>query len=835
MQSTLPILDIRDRIVAALYAGRTLILRAPTGSGKSTQTPQIVLDSVRCEGQILVLQPRRLAARMLAARVAAERKVELGDEVGFQTRFERFVSKNTRIRFITEGILPRLLMRDRALTGIGAVIFDEFHERSLTTDIGLGLIRRLQQTRPNLFLIVMSATLETGPLQTYLPDAECIEAAGSLHPVDIRYRSGARAVPIWEHAAHAARELVAEGAGGDILTFMPGAFEIRRTIASLQSTLSERVRLLPLYGELPAQKQREVMTPDPARRTIIVATNIAETSLTIPGVRHVIDSGLARMQRHDPARGFNTLFIEPISEHAARQRAGRAGREGPGICVRLWSAAEQSARPLRTPPEIHRVDLAEAALLLHMLGFQQLSVFPWFEPPDDLPLQTAESLLVELGAIAENSRDLTQRGALMSAFPMHPRLAALVIESSRRGAPRLGTLAAAALSERLPAYGKSMQPRGKSREQASSDFIELSFLIDQARQTGFDPARCSRLNINISAAKQVLRTQALFLQICRGTGLPVHQGDERPDGFARAMLAAYPDHCARRRDRGTLICDLRDGRRGELDKNSCARGADLLIAASIRETRTKQGVRAILSLATEIREEWLEELFPDRVRREQEHVWNSAKRIVERKLRCWRLGVLMSEENSGDIDPAAAGEILANAIIQSSLPLKGWNAAANEWIKRTQWLGEQFPQMNLPRFTPEDRTLIIHTLCSGRSRYDQVHNKPVLPLIQEMLSWEQRRFVEAHAPTSLALPSGRKMRILYEPGQPPRGRARIQDLYDLTQTPRVAEGKYPVLLEILAPNMRAVQVTDNLARFWDVHYPEIKQQLARRYPKHEWR
>jgi ATP-dependent helicase HrpB len=836
MNEPLPIRAIHRELLAAIGSSPAVIVRAPTGSGKSTQIPQMLRDESRGDGQILVLEPRRLAARMLAMRVAAERDVAIGDEIGYQTRFENAISARTRIRFITEGILSRLLLSDPDLRGIDTILFDEFHERGIAADLGLGLARGLQQRRPELRLVVMSATLETQALQSYLPRATLLESEGSLHPVDIRYRGGSKRTPVWEHAAQAARDLIQQGAKGDILVFMPGAYEIRRTIDSMRTAITGRVRLAPLYGDLDARRQREVMHPAPDRRTIIVATNIAETSLTIPGVRHVIDSGLARIHRFDPARGFNTLFVEPISEDAARQRAGRAGREAPGICIRLWSAAEHSARPRRTSPEVCRVDLSETVLQLHQLGFANPRDFPWYESPKPAALDAAESLLADLGALDKDAGRLTDLGRRMCAFPMHPRLSRLLIEATRRGAPRQGALAAAILTERLPASGKPLRLAGSASSGAlSSDVFAVSDLIDQARAANFHPQTCAALQVNASAARQTLRTAALFLHLCRKQGLHTRSTGDRSEALARAMLAAYPDHLARRKDAGTLLCDMRENRCGELDKNSAARRAKLLVAASIRETRTRKGMRIMLSLATEIHEHWLQEMFPDQVRIEQRHVWNSARRAVEMIEQRWRLGVLMEQRRHTTVDLAQADDILADAIIRHDLPLAGWDTAVVELINRIQWLRDRYPQMRFPAFDDSDRRLIVHALCTGEYQYDRVRTKPAAPLVLELLSWEQRRCLDTHAPAVMHLPSGRKMRIRYAAGQPPKGRARIQDLYGCLETPRIAEGRIPVLLEILAPNMRAVQLTDDLSGFWSNHYPRLRAGLARRYPKHEWR
>ncbi|MFA5206729.1 MAG: helicase-related protein, partial [Lentisphaeria bacterium] len=450
----LPIHEIRnDLLAAAAQPGAQLLLAAPTGSGKSTQVPQYLADAGVIPGQILILQPRRLAARMLANRVATERGQAVGGEVGYQTRFDSRISEATRIRFITEGILPRLLLADPTLGGIGAVLFDEFHERSLTVDLGLALARRVQEThRPDLRLLVMSATLDTAALAAYLPRACGLRAEGRLHPVEIRYAGGTARTPVWDRAAEALAGLLMAGAGGDVLIFMPGAHEIRRTLDACRHRLGGAdTLLLPLYGDLPPDQQDLVMRPAAGRRKVIVATNIAETSLTIPGVRHVIDSGLARIGRHDAGRGFNTLFVEAVSRAGADQRAGRAGREGPGICVRLWSQLEQNHRPAHDVPEVRRIDLAEAVLLLRTLGVADTRAFPWFEAPPAAALEAAERGLRDLGALDPVTGALTEQGARLAKLPAHPRLARLLDEAARRGCLREAALVAALLSERAPA------------------------------------------------------------------------------------------------------------------------------------------------------------------------------------------------------------------------------------------------------------------------------------------------------------------------------------------------------------------------------------------------
>ena len=834
--SSLPINEIREEIIQAFRREKRLIIKAPTGSGKSTQVPQILLDEGLCDGKILILQPRRLAARMLAERVADERSSQLGQEIGYQTRFEKQVSDKTRACFITEGILPRLLLNDPNLSGISAIIFDEFHERSLTTDISLALIADLQRSRrTDLRMIVMSATIDAEPLQKYLGEVAVISSAGRSYPIDIRYISAPAATPVWDLAADAARTLISGKAEGDILIFMPGVYEIRRNIEAVGSAVrGEPLSVLPLYGDLPGQRQHQVMEAARSRK-IIVATNIAETSLTIPGVRHVVDGGLARVNRFDSARGFNTLFTEPISQDSADQRAGRAGREAPGTCIRLWSLSRHAGLARRTTPEILRVDLAETALSLRQLGYASANNFPWFEAPVPAALQSANELLKLLGALDSNG-NLTQAGKEMSAFPMHPRLARLLLESGKRACVRLATFSAALLSERSALAGTPDFPEDVYRHEIASDFYAQYNLLEKISASGFDPSLCTRFAVNASAAKNILRTQALFLEHCRRAGMHTHDDKNAPFELARCLLLAYPDHLALRRDKGTLICALRDNRRGVLAKESVARTAQILVAADIRETKIKgKEIKTILSLATEVKEEWLHEHFEHEFRIESACEWNPVTMSVGNRTRTLCLGVVISESAQQSALVDGASTLLAETIILKKLKLPLWDQSVEDWVKKVQWVAGQFPEQKLPMFNEEDRHLIIHDICEGEYRFDKVCEKTVLPFAQKLLDSQQHWFVDKMAPQTIELPSGRKLRIFYDPKNGPHARTRIQDLYGMQTTPWVADGRAAVLIEVLAPNNRPVQVTHDLANFWAVHYPKLKTSLARRYPKHEWR
>ena len=559
MASELPIEELRAEILRAASAreGAAVIIQAPTGSGKSTQVPQMLLESA-IQGEIVVLQPRRIAARMLAARVAWERGSKLGEEIGYQVRFERVVGPRTRVRFVTEGVLLRQMLGDPDLKNVGAVLFDEFHERHLDGDVGLARCRQLQRTsRPDLSLFVMSATLDSTRLEAFLAPCERLESRGRTYPVEIRYQpQGGREMPVWEKMVRAAREVVRkDGLQGHALFFLPGGFEIRKTVECLRrEKWTREMEILPLYGDLPPERQDAAVAPS-ARPKIIVATNVAETSLTIDGVLLVIDSGLARIPHFDANRGLNTLTIGPISQASADQRAGRAGRTAPGICLRIWSEAHHRARPVQERPEIHRLDLAETVLHLKRLGVADMEAFPWFEAPEAATLEHALKLLGELGALSEDSGDITDVGRRMSDFPVSPRFARLLVEAERSEDAHLWLPACllVALAQARPLFAK-----GQSGDAARQRFVErgdasdwqpLVRAYEAAAGAGFRVERCRELGVHSGAAKEVAR---LLRLLARRGGYREVSGVDFHVSLPDLLLPAFPDQIAARRGPGSV-------------------------------------------------------------------------------------------------------------------------------------------------------------------------------------------------------------------------------------------------------------------------------------------
>jgi ATP-dependent helicase HrpB len=839
----LPIYELEEEIVRSLRDQPRLILQAPTGSGKSTQVPQILLDrGIIGQGGVVILQPRRLATRLLANRVAFERHRRLGDEVGYQIRFEKVASKQTRIRFVTEGILLRQLLQDPELHGVSAILFDEFHERHLYGDITLARALQLQETkRPDLRLVVMSATLDSDNLARYLAPCPVLTSSGRQHPVAIEYLTKpvrAENYPIWELAADELAQL-ARQTEGDVLIFMPGKYEISRTLAAVRaSRVSDQFVGLPLYSELPPNEQDAALAAY-EKRKVIVATNVAETSLTIEGVRLVIDSGLARVARFDPRRGINTLFIEKISRASAEQRTGRAGRTAPGRCLRLWTETEHFERAAQELPEVKRLDLAEVVLTLKASGIDDVSAFRWFEPPDPKALENAEQLLDDLGAIAGGK--LTSLGKRMLAFPVHPRYARMLLAAEAQRCVRGIALIAALTQGRnllRRAEGKEMRAQREDffGSEDESDLFLLQRVFRFAEKNQFDPRRCGRLGIDAGAAREAGQLAEQFLAIARSEGLPIDDDATAPGAIARCVLAGFPDQVATRLDQGTLRCALVHRRRGVLARESVVHRAPLLTASEIREIESSEGERQVLlTLATAIKEEWLREYFPEAVRDETEVAFDSAlRRVVGRTVTLFH-DLVLAEKKSERVPRTDAARILAREVLAGTCPLKKWDHGVEQWIARLNFAAAAFPELKLPPIREGDRALLIEQVCLGATSYKEIKERPVAPILKSWLNDAQRSALDRLAPERIKLPNDRQAKIIYAEGKPPTIAARIQDLYGVAASLTIGGGSVPLRIEILAPNHRPIQITDDLTTFWREGYLKIKTELQRKYPRHEWR
>lgn len=860
----LPVDEILPAAVETLRRGRSLVVEAPPGAGKTTRLPSALLDAgVAGGGDVLVLEPRRLAARMAARRVAEERGERLGETIGYQVRFEEVAGPATRLRFLTEGVLTRRLLADPQLKGVGCVVLDEFHERHLQADLALALLRRLQRSsRPDLKLVAMSATLDAAPVARYLDECAVLRSEGRRYDVSVEHLARHDERPLEVQVEAAVRRLVAEGLDGHVLVFLPGAASIRRAQSECERVAAEHELLvLPLHGELPAAEQDAVVRPN-ERRKLILSTNVAETSVTIEGVAAVVDSGLARVATHSPWSGLPRLVVSRVSRASAVQRAGRAGRTRAGRCLRLYTAQDFGARPEHETPEVRRLDLAESVLELRAAGVGDLREFEWFEAPPPEALEAAEELLRRLGAI-DAQGSVTDSGRSMLRLPLHPRLARIVVEAESRGVAREAATVAALISERDIRAGRvRLTGREHERERAaprarrvaqthsSSDLLELLDLFKEAEAQGFNAERLRALDLEPNAvravervSRQLRRTLRVNVSKSEGVGL----SDEKETELLVSILAGYPDRVARRRanraERDSTELLLAGGGAAELAPESVVRAAEFLVAVDAEERGDTARLRpraakTVVRLASRVEPDWLLDLFPDALAEKTEARWNAQGERVELLRRLTYDQLVIDEWRA----PRVEGEEVTRALAEAALNV-GPHAFADpeeieRFVARVEFVARTFPEAGLPELNDEDVRVGLAELCAGRRSFaelrDAARGGGLVEALRRRLKPEQSRLLAQMAPERVALARGRQARVRYERGQTPAVASRLQDFFGMREGPRLAAGRVALVLQLLAPNQRPVQVTTDLAGFWSRHYPSVRRELARRYPRHAW-
>ncbi len=826
--------------ILAAAAGGAVVVRSAAGSGKTTRVPPALLASGLLPADhrvVLVLEPRRVAARAAAARIAAERGWTVGGEVGYQVRFDSKFSAHTRLRFLTEGVLARRLIADPFLESVGAVVIDEFHERSLHADLALALLNEIRRdARPDLVLVVMSATLEAEPVARYLGDCAVVDVPGALYPVEIAYRATARRELEPAIAAAVSERLADPGDRGHILVFLPGMAEIRRAARVLEPLAGGAgAVVLPLHGSMPAEDQDRVLAAAGPRK-IILATNVAETSLTIEGVTTVVDSGLERLVRHDPERGVDRHQTAAISRASASQRAGRAGRTGPGRCIRLYADRDFQGRPEFGIPEIHRVDLAATVLSILSFGVKDLGRFPWFDPPARERVQAALRLLGMLGAVAGDPPRITAIGEEILALPLHPRLGRLMIEARRAGRLWEGASLAALLSEADPrSRGPGARPSGGPDDRGlggrdRSDVLDRLEMIEIAESARFSPGLLAR-GIDAGAARQVARARDDLLKRLGARNAGRHHGDEQE--LLEWLLVAYPDRLVKKRGvRGTGL--MVGGRGARLARGSSVRDAELFLAIDAREIKGKGGLEILVEIASPVQFEWLERRAPGLLTRETFATYDPARGRVVGVGRLLFIDLVLREDSSAPVDPTLAGSVLFEALKGEAQALARSNPRAAAWIDRVEFLRTAVPELNWPVLDESVFVEALARICAGESRRAAVEQADWGVVLESRLDHAQRRELAASAPESLVLPNGRTIRLAYEGGRPPILPARVQELFGWADGPRVARGRVPIVIHLLAPNGRPVQITADLRGFWGNTYHQVRKDLRGRYPKHAW-
>lgn len=820
-RNPLPIDDVLDALRGALRSGPAVVLQAEPGAGKTTRVPLALLDEPWLAGRrILMLEPRRLAATNAARYMARCLGEPPGQTVGYAIRFERRVSQATRLEVITEGILTRRLQADPTLEGVGLVIFDEFHERNLHSDLALALCRDAQLgLREDLKLLVMSATLDGEPVARLLGDAPLLNCPGRCHPVEVSYLPRDPRGPVADVTARAVRRAVRE-TEGDILVFLPGTAEILRCRDALEQEPADgRPLIQPLYGELPFAQQEQALLPG-ARRKVVLATNIAETSLTIEGVRVVIDSGFMRQSRFDAAAGLPRLVTVRITAANAAQRAGRAGRTAPGRCYRLWTEAVQGGLLPFAPPEIRTADLSPLALELARWGVPGAEALAWLDPPPDGALAGARGLLRELGALDGGDR-LTARGEAMAALPAHPRIAALLNRAEEMGCLPLACDLAALLEERDPLRTGQADP-----QVTDSDLLPRleALRASRCRQplpAGADPAACRAVARGAAAWRKRMRAEEETIDI---------------DGrmLARLLLAAYPDRVARRRGAGSDRYLLAGGRGGRLSAVSGVRDAEFLVAVKVGAGQ--QG-DAVIHQASAVERCVIEEAFAERLRWQKRVFWDAAQqKVVARDER--RLGALVLNERPAEIDPGALSAALLEGVRQGGLEALPWSPAATQLRWRVATLARVCPERGWPDWSDAVLTARLEDWLApwldGLRSMADLARLDLAAVLRGTLEWPLQQRLEAEAPTHLTVPSGHRVALTYQADGPPVLAVKLQELFGLAATPCVAGGRLAVQLHLLSPARRPIAVTQDLPSFWDNVYPEVKREMAGRYPKHPW-
>jgi ATP-dependent helicase HrpB len=800
----LPIDDALPRLTAALTANNCAVLVAPPGAGKTTRVPLVLLDEPWAkennkDKKILVLEPRRLAARAAASRMASTLGEQVGDTIGLRVRFGSKVSKRTRIEVITEGVFTRLVLDDPSLEGVAAVLFDEFHERSLDADLGLALARDVQQgLREDLKILVMSATLDGARVAALLGNAPVVESEGRAYPVDTRYLGRDPRARIESQAADAVQRALRADTGS-LLVFLPGAGEIRRTETLLKERVDDpSVDIVALYGALDAREQDRAISPAPAgRRKVVLATSIAETSLTIEGVRVVIDSGLSRVPRYEPDVGLTRLETVRVSRAAADQRRGRAGRTEPGVCYRLWDEPQTGSLEPYTRPEILSADLSSFVLDLAEWGASDPATLAFLDPPPAAALNEAKELLSDLGAIDVAGR-ITEEGRKLRRLPLPPRLARMVVDAAAEGAGELAATIAAALTERG----------------LGGDDPDLRHRLDQFRR---------------DRSRRAEDARAMVRRWNDTVG-----GKSSGEHSVGSLLAlAYPDRIAKSRGGGTGAFLLANGRGGMVDPASSLARESFLAVAEL--TGTAAASRIILAAPIALNE--IEARFADKIEDRDAVTFDVASASL-RARRSRRLGAIVLAEQIKPVAPDADNaKLLAEGIAALGIGKLPWSKAQLQLRDRVQFLrkaeSDEWPDLsNAALARPAAEWLA--PFLTGKTALSQIGADDLSAALDALLPWSLRKRLEAEAPTHFTAPSGSHVPIDYEAEQGPTVSIRVQELFGLATHPAIAGGRVPLVIELLSPAHRPVQVTRDLPGFWRGSYKDVKTEMRGRYPKHPW-
>jgi ATP-dependent helicase HrpB len=839
MAPALPIDPALPQLVAALRLSNAAILTAPPGSGKSTRVPGALLDSgLLGGGSLVMLEPRRLAARAIAGTIAALRGGELGGEVGYQVRFERRASAATRLLVVTEGILTRRLVADPLLDGVSCVVLDEFHERSVHADLALAFLKELSAARPEFKLVIMSATLDAEAVSRYLGGAPVISAEGRPFPVEVEHVPDRDDRPLAARVAGGVTAALRRVREGDVLAFLPGAGEIRAVADRLREPLGAAgVDVAALHGALGAREQDAALNPG-ARRRVVLATNIAETSLTIPGVTAVVDSGLAKRSRWDSRVGLDGLELGSVSRASAEQRAGRAGRVAPGHALRLWTRAEHAALRELEEPEIRRVD--PAPLLLSVLAFRpgDPREFDFFERPRDAAIAAGIRLLDQLGAVEAGGRSLTALGRALADLPVHPRLGVILLDAARSGGLDRAARFAALLGDRDVLDRARAERERLADEDASCDLELRAELVARFETDGATREAAAMLGLGFGAATAALEAKRQLL----GSPLPRRSpAGDRASGEggvgARLLLPGFPDRVCRRRAPGAAEAVMVGGHGVRLSTRSAVRSAELFLAVFADRKVRGERATAEVSIASAVSRGDLEAAFPQHMRVERAAVFDASLELVRAVRRTYFMDLLLDERREERPDRDTAAAILAEAAMARFDDVFAPDAEARALVDRLLFAARALPEETWPDAAPEALARRLPALCDGLSGFAEVRRIDWTGALRAELG-RLARALDDEIPDRLSVPSGSRIRIDYAAAAagkgPPVLAARIQELFGMRSAPLVARGRVALAVHLLAPNGRPAQVTTDLESFWKSTYPQVRKELRARYPRHDW-
>jgi ATP-dependent helicase HrpB len=829
----LPIDAILPDALAALAQGPRLVLEAPPGAGKTTRLPWAVANAPWCQGRVIVTEPRRIAAHLAARRVAEEQGLRLGGEVGYQVRFEDVTSASTRVVYVTEGVLLRRIALDPTLRGVDCVILDELHERSLDADLCLALVERTQRiSRPELRLVAMSATLEGAHVASYLGDCPRLRSEGRTYEIELRHAPAPDDRPLDKQVRSAVRESLQRE--GDILVFLPGAAEIRRCQQALAEGFPD-LEIVPLHGDLPIADQTKAVNPG-ANRRVVLATNVAESSVTIPSVTTVIDSGQARVSRHSPWSGLTSLELEEISQARATQRAGRAGRVRAGVAVRLYTQGNFSARPRQDAPAIEREELSEAMLTLASLELASGGAIGgelrFLTSPPPAAVEAAVETLVSLGALRGGR--ITALGRRLLDFPVHPRLARLIVEGERLDCFDDACLAAALLSDRDIRRESRTALRGGGSGALTSADSDLEEMIDRFREAEgdrFERRALDRLELDGGAVRRVERA---YKQLARRRPRAPEAGasGSLASALGRSVLSAFSDRVAQRRGTSAELV-LCGGGTARLADTSVVHRAMLVVAVAADQPQGKRG-QALVRVASRIEPEWLLDGYADRLELEDTVAFDATTERVERISRM-RFGRVVLDESRSRAEPSPeAAELLLRAARAKGLAVFDREDRLSSLSARLSVLAAQCPELSVPENLGDLSARALELGASQVSSLAELVDLDLPALVSSTLPAPLARALAEETPPRLRLPGGREVAIHYESGKGPWIESRLQDFFGMTKTPTICRGRLPLTIHLLAPNYRAVQVTTDLDGFWTRHYATIRKELMRRYPRHDW-